>query len=59
MNDTESGPSLGARLLAVIVLAVAAWILFKLVIGTVIAIAWAAAAIAAVIAVIWAVRTLT
>jgi hypothetical protein len=59
MNDTESRPSLGTRLLAVIVLAVGAWILFKLVIGTVIAIAWAAAAIVAVIAVVWAVRTLT
>lgn len=58
MNETETGPSWGSRILAVIVLAVAAWILFKLVIGTVIAIAWAAAAIAAVIAIIWAVRTL-
>ena len=58
MNDTEAGPSWGARIVAVIVLAVAAWILFKLVIGTVIAIAWAAAAIAAVVAIVWAVRTL-
>jgi hypothetical protein len=59
MNDeTESKPSWGARIIAVIVLAVGAWILFKLVIGTIVAIAWAAAAIVAVIAVIWAVRTL-
>jgi len=59
MNETESRPSWGARIIAVIVLAIGAWILFKLIIGTVIAIAWAAAAIAAVIAVIWALRTLT
>jgi hypothetical protein len=59
MNETETGPSWGARIIAVVVLAVAAWILFKLIIGTVIAIAWAAAAIVAVIAIIWALRTLT
>ena len=58
MNETESRPSWGARIIAVLVLAVAAWVLFKLVIGTVIAIAWAAAAIAAVFAIIWALRTL-
>ncbi|MCW2991945.1 MAG: hypothetical protein JWM73_2539 [Solirubrobacterales bacterium] len=60
MNDeTEAKPSWGARIIAVIVLAVGAWILFKLIIGTVVAIAWAAAAIAAVVAIIWALRTLT
>ena len=58
MDETESKPSLGSRLLAVIVLAVGAWILFKLVIGTVVAIAWTVAAIVAVIAVFWAIRTL-
>lgn len=59
MHETESKPSWSARLLAVVVLAVGAWILFKVVIGTVVAIAWAAAAIIAVIAVLWAIRTLT
>lgn len=58
MNETESRPSWGARIIAVVVLAVGAWVLFKLIIGTVIAIAWAAAAIVAVLAVIWALRTL-
>jgi hypothetical protein len=57
--ETESKPSWGSRILAVVVLAVGAWILFKLVIGTVVAIAWAVAAIVAVMAIIWAVRTLT
>jgi hypothetical protein len=59
MPESESRSSIGARLLAVVVLAVGAWVLFKLVIGTVVAIAWAVAAIVAVVAVIWAVRTLT
>jgi hypothetical protein len=58
MDETESKPSIGSRLLAVVVLAVGAWILFKLVIGTVVAIAWAVAAIVAIIAVFWAIRTL-
>ena len=59
MPESESKPSIGSRLLAVVVLAVGAWILFKLVIGTVVAVAWAVAAVVAVIAVLWAIRTLT
>ena len=47
MENEKTGPSFGARVLAVVVLAFAAWILFKVVIGVV-----------AVIAVVWAVRTL-
>ena len=58
MPESESKPSIGSRLLAVVVLAIGAWVLFKLVIGTVVAIAWTVAAIVAVIAVIWAIRTL-
>lgn len=58
-TETESKPSWGSRIIAVVVLAVGAWILFKIVIGTVVAIAWAVAAIVAVIAVLWAIRTLT
>jgi hypothetical protein len=58
MDETESKPSIGSRLLAVVVLAVGAWILFKLVIGTVVAIAWMVAAIVAIVAVFWAIRTL-
>jgi len=58
MPESESKPSIVSRLLAVVVLAIGAWILFKLVIGTVVAIAWTVAAIVAVIAVIWAIRTL-
>jgi len=59
MPDAEPKRSWGARLLAVVILAVGAWVLFKVVIGTVVAIAWAVAGIVALVAVVWAVRTLT
>ena len=49
----------GARkLLAIAVLVVAAFVLFKIVIGFVAAIAWIAIAIVAVMAVVWALRVL-
>ena len=50
--------SIGSRLVALLVLAVAAWVLFKIVIGTVVAVAWAAAAIIAVVAILWAINKL-
>ena len=56
--DEPSSPSIGARVLAVLVLAVGAWFLLKVVIGIVTGIAWMVAVVVAVIAVIWAFRTL-
>jgi hypothetical protein len=58
MENEKTGPSFGARILAAVVLAIAAWILFKVIIGAVAAVAWFVVVIVAVIAVIWAVRTL-
>jgi hypothetical protein len=55
----SSKPSLASRAIAVVVLAVAAWLLLKVVIGVVVAVAWTVAAIVAVVAVFWAIRTLT
>lgn len=46
------------KLLAIAVLLVAAYVLFKLVIGVVAAVAWVAVAVVAVVAVVWAVRAL-
>jgi hypothetical protein len=46
------------KLIAVAVLVVAAYVLFKLVLGFVAAIAWMVIAVCAVIAVIWALRVL-
>jgi hypothetical protein len=56
--EEKTGPSFGARILAAIVLAFAAWILFKVIIGIVAGVAYFLVVIVAVIAVIWAVRTL-
>jgi hypothetical protein len=56
MEDT--GPSFGARVVAVLVLVVAAWFLFKVVIGIVAGIALFLAVIVAIVAVVWAARTL-
>jgi hypothetical protein len=54
----KTGPSLLSRVVAVAIIAVAAWLLLKVVIGVVVAVAWTAAAILAVIGVIWAVAVL-
>jgi hypothetical protein len=59
MENEKSGPSFGARVLAALVLAVAAWFLLKVVIGIVAGIAWFVAVVVALIAAVWAVRTLT
>jgi len=58
MENEKTGPSFGARILAAVVLAFAAWILFKVIIGVVAGVAYFLVVVVAVIAVIWAVRTL-
>lgn len=50
--------SLLRKLLAIVVLAVAVWLLLKLVIGVIASIAWAIAAVVAIVAVVWALRQL-
>ena len=54
----EATSNAGRKLLAVGVLLVAAYILFKLVIGVVTSVAVIAVAVLAVVAVIWALRVL-
>jgi hypothetical protein len=54
----ETRPSLARRALAVVVLALVAWILIKLVIGIVAAVFWIVLAVVAVVAVLWAINTL-
>ena len=49
---------LGRNALALVILLAAAWILFKLVIGVVAAVAWVLVAVLAVVAIIWAIRVL-
>jgi cobalamin synthase len=59
MGDMGQAVSDAARkLLAVLVLIVAAYVLFKIVLGFVAAIAWIVVAVVAVFAVIWALRVL-
>jgi len=58
MENEKTGPSFGARILAAIVLALGAWLLFKVIIGIVAGVAYFLVIVVAVIAVIWAVRTL-
>jgi hypothetical protein len=50
--------TLAQRLVAVLVLVVAGWILLKLVVGLVAGLATFLVAIVAVVAIVWAVRTL-
>ncbi len=57
-TSNPSRPSLAKRALAVLVLAVAAWVLLKLVIGVITAVAWTVAVVLAIVAVIWAIRVL-
>jgi hypothetical protein len=54
----EARPSLARRLLAVLVLVVAGYLLLKLVIGLVTAVAGLVAVVVAIAAIVWAIRTL-
>jgi hypothetical protein len=56
MGELASGA--GKKLLAVLVLLVAAYVVFKLVLGFVAAVAWVLVALLALAAVVWAVRAL-
>jgi UPF0716 family protein affecting phage T7 exclusion len=58
MEKTSTGGSLARRALAVVVLVVAAYILLKLVIGFVTAIAGTVVIILAIVAIIWAMSVL-
>jgi hypothetical protein len=54
----EAASNLGSKAIAVLVLVIAAWILFKVVIGIVSAVFWTVLVIAAVIAVLWSLNRL-
>jgi hypothetical protein len=56
--ESTRGRSALMKLLAVVVLAVAAWLLLKLVLNVVVAVAWAIAGILLAVAVLWATSTL-
>jgi uncharacterized membrane protein YccC len=58
MEAEKTGPSLAKRALAVLVLAIAAWLLLKVIIGIIAGVAWIVIAVIAVVGVIWAINTL-
>ncbi|MGH2942559.1 MAG: hypothetical protein ACRDLN_07290 [Solirubrobacteraceae bacterium] len=57
-STPSSGASLGKRALALLVLLVAAWIVFKVVLGLVTMFATVIVVVLAIVAVIWAIRVL-
>ena len=58
MEEKSAGPSFVMRVVAALVLALAAWFLLKMVIGIAMAVAGFVAVIVAIVAVVWAVRVL-
>ena len=60
MEETKAkGPSLARRALAVVILAAAAYLLLKIVIGIIASVAWIVVAVVAVVGILWAINTLT
>ena len=58
MEEAQTSPSLAKRAIAVVVLAIAAWLLLKVVIGIIASVAWIVVAVVAVVGILWAVNTL-
>jgi hypothetical protein len=56
--EEKSAPSFTMRIVAALVLALAAWFLLKVVIGIIAGVAWFVAVVVALVAVVWAARTL-
>jgi hypothetical protein len=54
----ESAGDLGRKALAVLVLVLAAWILFKVAVGVVAAVFWIVVVVLAIAAIVWALRVL-
>jgi hypothetical protein len=57
-TSNSSGSSLGSKAVALLVLLVAAWIVFQLIKGFVLAVFWVGVVVFGLIAVFWAMRTL-
>jgi hypothetical protein len=56
--EEKTGSSFVMRIVAALILALAAWFLLKVVIGIIAGVAWFVAVVVALIAVVWAARTL-
>jgi membrane associated rhomboid family serine protease len=58
MQTEKTGSSFGMKLLAILILVIAAWFLLKVVIGLIAGVAWLIAVVLAVVGVLWAWNTL-
>jgi hypothetical protein len=58
MTNRATLNGLAMKAVALLVLLVAAWVLFKVVLGVVTAVAWIAVVVLAIVAVLWAIGTL-
>jgi hypothetical protein len=56
MEERTSSSGIGTKFLAIVVLAVIAWLVLKVVIGIVAGVAWAVVAVAVIFAAVWALR---
>ena len=59
MENTKQGSSFGMKIVAILILAVAAWVLLKIVIGLITSVAWIIVTVLALGGVLWAWRTLS
>lgn len=57
-SSSSSKPSIGRRVVALLVLVLAAWFLLKLIIASLASVLWIAVMVGLVAAIIWAWRTL-
>ena len=55
----KTGSSLASKAIAIVVLAVAAWILLKVILRVIAGVAWIVAAVVLVVGVFWALNTLS
>jgi hypothetical protein len=59
MEKEKTGSSLVSKAIAVVILAVAAWIVLKVILSVIAGIAWIVAAVVIVVGVLWAFNTLS
>ena len=57
-SSKSSGTSLGSRAVAILVLLIAAWVIFQIIKGFVVAVFVTGVIVLAIVAIVWAVRTL-
>jgi len=57
-SSSSSKPSFGRRVIAFLVLVLAAWFLLKLIIGSLASVLWIAVMVGLIAAIVWAWRTL-